>query len=98
MTICVKAGEVLGLKSEPPLYTAVMLCEPTVSEEVVKSPVAPLSIRVARVVAPSMNVMRVVEPVITGQKQGKSSIRGTTLGPVGDPKSRPKGLSKVMQD
>jgi hypothetical protein len=55
-TVCVKGAEVLELKLLSPPYSAVIECEPTDKEEVVKAATPPVRDPVPNVTVPSLNV------------------------------------------
>ena len=64
-TVWVSAELVLPAKFTSPEYTAVMLCMPAESDEVLNVAVVPLIVPVPSVVEPSRNVTVPVAPLVT---------------------------------
>jgi len=76
LMVTVTAVLVIGLKPSSPEYTAVMLCVPTASDDVVKVAVLPLTFPVPSEVVPSTNV---TDPVGDPEAAVSVAVRVTGL-------------------
>ena len=67
LTVCVWIADVLPVKSGLPAYTAVMLCGPTMSADVLMLALPPDSVAVPSEAAPSKNCMEPSGPPAPGE-------------------------------